>query len=89
MSYSTQLTRGAFALPLLIAFGLLALSSNESLAERSLDHTPPTALVLRAVGSAACANLPRAPMLLAHAPGDLGPLAQRALRAKLAASCRA
>ncbi|MEO8161212.1 MAG: hypothetical protein ABI588_07315 [Arenimonas sp.] len=89
MSLSTQLARGTLALPMLVLFGALALAADPT-AEAQPLSAPPATLVLHAVEAGTCASLPRSTMLLALAPADLGPLvAQRALRASLAASCRA
>jgi hypothetical protein len=86
MSLSTQLARGTLALPMLVLFGLLALVAFRGNEVRGYVPPPPAVIVLRAVEAGACASLPRAPMLLAQAPADLGPLAQRT---SLALSCRA
>jgi hypothetical protein len=91
MSLSTQLTRGTLALPMLALFGVLALVAGQRVeAESSLSlpaieieaeapavaAAPRLALEAR-IADAACGAHGRPQLLLANAPGDLGPIAQR------------
>ena len=80
MSLSTQLHRGTLALPMLLAFAVLALVANEQVdAHPTIEAKPHVAIALAqhldaSASASACA---RAGLLLGHAPGDLAPLAQR------------
>ena len=88
MSLSTQLTRGTLALPMLALFGVLALVAGETVNAESLApkaHASAQATVASTAGEAAsCGTHARPQLLLAQAPADLGPLAQRQ-----GAGCRA
>jgi hypothetical protein len=90
MSLSTQLTRGTLALPMLALFGVLALVAGEtvnaeSLAPKARATAQATVAVTATAGeAAACGTHARPQLLLAQAPADLGPLAQRQ-----SAGCRA
>jgi hypothetical protein len=86
MSLSTQLTRGTLALPMLALFGVLALVSGEAVnAEALAPKAGPAVPAEVASGeAAACGTHARPQLLLAQAPADLGPMAQRQ-----GAGCRA
>jgi hypothetical protein len=89
MSLSTQLTRGTLALPMLALFGALALAANQAADASSSLPATPEAVVLHLSESGACGLVTRPALLLAQAPGDLGPIAHPPLRITVAASCRA
>jgi len=76
MSLSTQLTRGTLALPMLALFGVLALVAGRSAEAEAQTYTPPK-VGLETRADANCGVHPRPQLLLAQAPGDLGPIAQR------------
>lgn len=79
MTLSTQLARGTLALPMLALFAALALFANQPAeAEPYLDTH--AAAMAEAQAANACAALPRPTLLLAQAPADLGPIAQRNCR---------
>jgi hypothetical protein len=84
MSLSTQLTRGTLALPMLALFGVLALVAGRSAEAETLPVAPTLSVEAHADNAATCCPSTRPQMLLAQAPGDLGPIAQRQN-----ASCRA
>ena len=76
MSLSTQLNRGTRALPLLALLGLLAFAAGEPVdaqPERPRELPP----AIGAVAETACGPQLRPQLLLAQAPADLGPIAQR------------
>ena len=76
MSLSTQLHRGTRALPLLALLGLLAFAAGEPVdAQPGLSRELPPAV--SAVAEIACGPQARPQLLLAQAPADLGPIAQR------------
>ena len=81
MSLSTQLTRGTLALPMLALFGVLALVSGEAVSARALAPKAHPAVqsdvATGTVEAAACGTHARPQLLLAQAPADLGPIAQR------------
>jgi hypothetical protein len=86
MSLSTQLTRGTLALPMLALFAVLALVSGEAVSARALaPEAGPAVQAQAGTGeTTACGAQLRPQLLLAQAPADLGPLAQRQ-----GAGCRA
>ena len=76
MSLSTQLNRGTFALPLLALLGLLAFAAGEPVDARpALSRELPPAI--SAAAEIGCGPHARPQLLLAQAPADLGPMAQR------------
>jgi hypothetical protein len=75
MSLSTQLTRGTLALPMLALFAALALAAGP--APEAVTKSADTLLILRVGDTGNCGALARPQLLLARAPADLGPLAQR------------
>ena len=81
MSLSTQLTRGTLALPMLALFGVLALVSGEAVKAEALAPkaraTAQASVASTTVEAVACGAHARPQLLLAQAPADLGPLAQR------------
>ena len=93
MSLSTQLTRGTLALPMLALFAALALAAApdpeaQAYAPKIQKIAQATAtdtlLLVRSGDAGNCGAHARPQLLLAQAPGDLGPLAQRQ-----GAGCRA
>ena len=90
MSLSTQLTRGTLALPMLALFGVLALVSGEAVDAKVLTPKAGAAVPATVAGTtssvetSACGAHARPQLLLAQAPADLGPIAQRQV-----AGCRA
>jgi hypothetical protein len=92
MSLSTQLTRGTLALPMLALFGVLALVAGHSAEAETYQPAVPAVhvesearalsgteapLLFEARAEAGCGAHARPQLLLAQAPGDLGPIAQR------------
>lgn len=75
MSFSTQLTRGTLALPLLALFGALALFGNQPADAQALPSA--AAMEISSLDDAGCHALPRPVLMLAQAPADLGPIARR------------
>ena len=88
MSLSTQLTRGTLALPMLALFGVLALVSGEAVDAKALAPKARPAqqasVATSTVEAGACGFHARPQLMLAQAPADLGPIAQRQ-----GAGCRA
>ena len=78
MSFSTQLTRGTVALPLLALFAALALFGNEPVDAQMIPA--PIEVSVQALERAACDSQQMQVILPSQAPGDLGPIAQRQLR---------
>ena len=92
MSFSTQLTRGTLALPMLALFAVLGLFGNEPADAQTIPA--PIEISVQALDRAGCDALPMQAILPSQAPADLGPIAHRRLllaqkRAAGNAHCRA